>query len=195
MATRYSGEITVRVLWVDKAQSGPHGGYYKTTVSHGKKNVWSGTVNAPAHLSHGVDSHEEYDDTARAALSFADHDGADVSQYAALDESGWFVSRSKAKRWGAPTPNRSGVQRRPTRRHGYAPTHREASETWFDARDVHSFDQFKAMVRADLVRGRMTTAKRADELLGNRRILAWMKASYAARSTSPSMMAYELAKR
>lgn len=80
MALRYSGSLTVRVVWNDR-------GYYNASVSRKGRNLWSGTVGAPRSSRVAVDSPEAYDATASAALSFAAHDGADV------DDAGAEVTR------------------------------------------------------------------------------------------------------
>lgn len=100
MATRYSGDLTIRVQWIDKAHTGPHGGYYRCTISRGKNHLWSGAINAAQHITDGVDSSASYDSTARAALAFADHEGADVESAAyAADLSDRWVGRSKKTAW------------------------------------------------------------------------------------------------
>lgn len=114
-ALRYSGEIRIRVTWIEDT-SGPH------VATHGKYRCFlrgpSGMattviVNAPAYLSHAVDSPEAFDDATRAALSFADRD-AEASKRAGEDwthnswgdyaasgvgGSGWHVGRVPSRAW------------------------------------------------------------------------------------------------
>lgn len=114
MATRYSGEVVIRVQWVDRIHGNcPHGGHYKTSVSVRGKHVWSGVVCAPASLprGQGVDSPKAYDDTAHAALSFADDEtrpdyggrrgSSDIGDVAAYDIEGrgWHIGRSPTQAW------------------------------------------------------------------------------------------------
>lgn len=70
MATRYSGNLQVSVVYDDQ-------NFYRTSVSRSGKLLWRGRVNpAPAGFGPGVayDSPEAYDEVARTALSFADHE-------------------------------------------------------------------------------------------------------------------------
>lgn len=85
MALRYSGKLTIRVLWNDR-------GYYNASISSKGRNLWSGTVGAPKSSRVAVDSPEAYDDTASAALSFAAHEGADV------DDAGVEITRKPQTR-------------------------------------------------------------------------------------------------
>jgi hypothetical protein len=91
MALRYSGTLTIRVTYNDR-------GYYNASISRKGRNLWSGTVGEPRHLSHSVDSPEAYDETAHAALSFADNEGADVSRSADHTGSGWHIARKPGGR-------------------------------------------------------------------------------------------------
>jgi hypothetical protein len=94
MAKRYSGSLQINVSYDNR-------GFYRTSVSEGGKKLWSGQVNpAPAGFGVGVayDSPQAYDEIARSALSFADHevpdagigDSADFQE----DGSGWRVTRA-----------------------------------------------------------------------------------------------------
>ena len=82
MALRYSGSLTIRVVWNDR-------GFYDASVSRKGRNLWSGTVGAPRSLRVAVDSPDAYDDAASAALSFASHEGADV------DDAGAEITRKR----------------------------------------------------------------------------------------------------
>jgi hypothetical protein len=79
MATRYSGDVTVRVDYVDTKSA------YRCRVkcADGAKTI----IVHPARASQlAVDSAAAYDETARAAISFADHDGLAVQpEYASVD--------------------------------------------------------------------------------------------------------------
>jgi hypothetical protein len=118
-ALRYSGEVTIRVTWIDKVDVRPHGGHYRCTLSRIESNRRVTTtqyVGAPACLTHAIDCSEAFDDTAHAALSFAsnretaeddDPNGwAEVAAYKA-DGSGWLIARAPAKRWGKEVANES----------------------------------------------------------------------------------------
>jgi hypothetical protein len=117
MATRYSGEAVVRVTWVDTTKTScPHGGHYRATVSVRGRNLWSGTICAPQHLTMGVDSPEAYDDTARAALAFAEDDvGSEVGDHVAFDAdlTDRWVGRSPRDAWDGRGRQR-GDRRRPS---------------------------------------------------------------------------------
>ena len=102
MALRYSGTLTIRVLYNDR-------GFYNASISRRGRNLWSGTVGEPRHLRVAVDSPEAYDETAHAALSFADHEGADVSRSADHTGSGWHIAR---KPGGRPEPVSAGISLR-----------------------------------------------------------------------------------
>ena len=122
MATRYSGSVKVTLLWKDRENQ------YRCVVKvpgERAKVIW---VGAPAHLTVGVDSPKAYDSTARAALSFADDEGLEVSNHADHTGSDWAISRKKGgaavslsglrkKRRKAKGKRRSS-HRRPSRRSG-----------------------------------------------------------------------------
>jgi hypothetical protein len=100
---RYCGEIRIRITYLER---GPHrnGSYrcYLTAPGGAKVTI---IVGAPAYLSHGVDSSEAFDETAHAAISFADNEpesDADWSSAAAVkaDGTGWLIGRSEATAWG-----------------------------------------------------------------------------------------------
>lgn len=119
-ALRYSGEVTIRVTWLDTPGRNHerHGGHYRCTLSRmdGAKRVSTTQyVGAPAFLprGEGIDSSAAFDSTAGAALSFASNEEtaedddpsgwSDVAAYA-IDGSGWHVGRSKSKAWPTPLP-------------------------------------------------------------------------------------------
>lgn len=90
MAKRYSGQVTVRIIYRDATWKDV--GHYDAVVS------WPGghervSVGEPRILTHAVDSPEAYDGAARAAISFSRCDG-DVAEWAA-DGSALIVHRSK----------------------------------------------------------------------------------------------------
>lgn len=92
MATRYSGNATIRMVYQDS-------GDYACTVSVAGRNVWTGTVGAPAvGFGDGIayDSPDAYDETARAALAFAeDETGGDAIQPDWAEGSGERIIRRK----------------------------------------------------------------------------------------------------
>ena len=103
MAKRYSGKLQINVSYDDR-------GYYRTSVScgdtiirHGREvpapPLWRGRVNpAPAGFGPGIayDSPQAYDEVAKSALSFADHEVGGISDEAEFDEemTGYLVRRS-----------------------------------------------------------------------------------------------------
>lgn len=91
MATRYSGDLKINLRYDDARNA------YPVTISRGRRNIWSGRVHpAPAGFGSGVayESPKAYDEIARSALVFADHDGADISDEAEFDvDSGYKVRR------------------------------------------------------------------------------------------------------
>lgn len=122
MAKRYSGRAVVTVLYDDRR------GDYKATVAIGKRNVWSGRIGEPKSRTIAVDSPKAYDDTAHAALSFADFDtDGEIRDEAAYDTdgAGWHVGRSVATKYprhGNPSrrkaPKRTAAQRSASARKG-----------------------------------------------------------------------------
>lgn len=95
-AVRYSGDVTVRVTYLDRRHGSPNGHYWCVVSAHGLSHAFS--IQPPVVLSHPVDSSEMFDDVARSAIAFAEHDGVDV-QKAAWTEHGVHVGRSKARAW------------------------------------------------------------------------------------------------
>jgi hypothetical protein len=92
MAKRYSGNLTINVLYDDK-------GHYRTSVSSGGKLLWKGVVNpAPAGFGPGIayDSPKAYDEVASSALAFADHEVGGIGDDAEFDENltGHLIRRS-----------------------------------------------------------------------------------------------------
>jgi len=117
VALRYSGLVKISVVYRDQ-------GDYRAVVTlndpedyrrhplpqfRKKAPSWTGFIRpAPAGFGRGVayDSPQAYDEIARSALSFADHDlqnQADyetwVSDKAANSEGGWYVGRSLKTAW------------------------------------------------------------------------------------------------
>lgn len=124
-AMRYSGELRIRVTYLEPWGAGtpapagrstrPHG-EYRCYISVGSVGVGSGgnswikrdgkkacgakiIVGAPAVLSHAVDSPEAFDNAAATALSFAHDEGWPVESHAAYDAelTDWHIGRSPAK--------------------------------------------------------------------------------------------------
>ena len=97
MATRYSGDLKISVIYDDR-------GDYRTAVSRGGKLLWRGRINpAPAGFGRGVayDSPQAYDEIAASALSFGSHEldererhgGSDITDHAEMDDEGWKIRR------------------------------------------------------------------------------------------------------
>jgi hypothetical protein len=108
-AIRYSGQIKIRVTYLEPYAAGdacppgrstqPNGEYRCFLRVGGWKAIIH--VNPPAVLSHGVDSPEAFDEAARAAIAFADHEYGgwnDFCAYAA-DGSDRHVGRSPSQAW------------------------------------------------------------------------------------------------
>lgn len=117
-AIRYSGNVTIRVSYFDNDRStyldgtprNPNGFYrcsLARTVNPGTQ--WESTalravtVGAPNFLSHAVDCSEAFDDSARAALAFANDDDSSWGEAAAYDLIGsdYHVGRSSKMAWPA----------------------------------------------------------------------------------------------
>jgi hypothetical protein len=97
MATRYSGNATIRIHFTEMDD-------YGVSISAGGRNVYRGTVGAPAvGFGPGVayDSSEAFDETARAALSFAiaeaEENGAGdaIQPEPDAEGAGWAISRRR----------------------------------------------------------------------------------------------------
>jgi hypothetical protein len=113
-STRYSGNFKILMHYRDDQQFWRDGtpkhrnGYYNVRIKElgrdgsDKGIVWRGVVGTPAILSEGVDSIKAYDATARAALAFADDEGALSGDDAMFkrDGSGYFVTGRKSHRFG-----------------------------------------------------------------------------------------------
>lgn len=95
MAKRYSGRCVVTVVYDDRRSD------YKATVAIGGRNVWSGRIGEPRSRTISVDSPKAYDQTAHAALSFADDEVGGIGDVAAYDNDGmgWHIGRSSATKW------------------------------------------------------------------------------------------------
>lgn len=113
-ATRYSGNFKITMQLKDDQRFGRGGrplhpnGYYNVRIRElgrdgaEKGIVWKGVVGTPAFLSEAIDSLKAYDDTARAALAFADDEKAISGDDAMFkrDGSGYFVTGRKSHRFG-----------------------------------------------------------------------------------------------
>ena len=98
---RYSGEIRIRVTYLDGSlTTAPR---YRCFLRGPGDLTATIIVNAPAYLSHAVDSPEAFDDAAHAALSFAENDDRDWSVHAhaafKADGTGWHVGRTPSAAW------------------------------------------------------------------------------------------------
>lgn len=76
-AMRYSGDARVRVTYLDTPDGLPENrnGGYRCFVRTDAGETYTCVVGAPQVLEHAVDSPEAFDDAAKAALAFADHEG------------------------------------------------------------------------------------------------------------------------
>src|SRR5271154_2102197 len=101
MTTRYSGKITIRVLYDDRG--------YKASVTDGHY-TWRGYIDPPASgFGPGIayDSPRAYDSAAHAALSFANDEMGDLSEIAEYADGGWIIRRTKPKRASSPRRRRA----------------------------------------------------------------------------------------
>lgn len=88
MAKRYSGAVTIRIQWSDVLDE------YEARVTMPGTKGESIRVRAPAVLERAVDSPDEYDSAARAALSFASEEFGQAAEY---DECHAIMRRSPAR--------------------------------------------------------------------------------------------------
>jgi hypothetical protein len=111
---RYSGEIRIRVTYLDVAYDGPDtqarlgNGRYRCFLRGPGGMTTTVIVNAPQYLTRAVDSPEAFDDAARASISFADDksEGEQLPCYTwahlaahVIDRSEWHVGRTEAHAW------------------------------------------------------------------------------------------------
>jgi hypothetical protein len=118
-AIRYSGALRVRVTLEDvDFTKGRASEEYRCFVTLADRNhvavtqdgerARGVTVYVKAKLEPGsgigLDSPEQFDSVARAAISFAAHEGWPADEYAAMDQeySGWYIGRTLAKAWPSP---------------------------------------------------------------------------------------------
>lgn len=100
MATRYSGDGTIRMSFVDRDNN------YRCSVNDGHGGQGTVYVGLAGKIDKPVDSPEAYDEVAHAAISFADHDGLVDSSYFETTDSGWAVSRKPRSK----SPRRSSIR-------------------------------------------------------------------------------------
>jgi len=91
--TRYSGDITISLIYSDEEQQ------YACQLSADGETSEYATVGEPKVLEHAVDSPEAFASAAHAALSFVMDDQKDIVDKAAMTDSGWHVGRTKDNRW------------------------------------------------------------------------------------------------
>jgi hypothetical protein len=101
---RYSGEIRIRVTYLDPLWSG--NGSYRCYLRGPGGMATTVIVNAPAFPAHALDAPEAFDDAARAAISCANDDDEreglacyEWGALAATTANGWHVGRSEARAW------------------------------------------------------------------------------------------------
>lgn len=111
MAKRYSGDLQITVVYDDR-------GHYRASVSRGGVKLWRGAVRPPRSLTYAVDSEHGYDEAARAALAFADHDRSGIGDHAEMDDAGYKVRRVKDywQKWPGGRIKPSRLRDRSTRR-------------------------------------------------------------------------------
>jgi hypothetical protein len=168
MAKRYSGNLTINVVYDDK-------NFYKTSVSEGGKLLWRGTVNpAPSGFGPGVayDSPKAYDEIAQTAIAFAEDEIGGVADEAEFDEdmTGYLVRRSpRAKRAHA-------TKKAPRGNRGLVEYHLEEIDAW--RRGDRATPGLSA--HGERYAGRMLDAIKAHELaliaLGHRPTTEYVRA-------------------
>ena len=122
-ATRYSGQLRIRVTYQDP-RGGQLRGQYRCTVTHvptvsldRRSTPEKTTVYVGENLQHGsgigIDSPIMIDEVAHAALSFADDEGFPASELAASKEdgSGWHVGRSAKTAWTSAPKNAASLRK------------------------------------------------------------------------------------
>lgn len=94
MATRYSGDVKISIVWNDRAD------VYNATVSAPGFKPYHVQVGRPAAGRLAVDSPAAYDAAAHAALSFADEDADAFGERAQYNQAGtgWHIARSRTVR-------------------------------------------------------------------------------------------------
>lgn len=107
---RYSGEIRIRVTYLEAHRGGGNNGAYRCYLRGPGGMATTVIVGAPAYLSHAVDSPEAFDEAAHASIGFADdsdeekeerlscYHWANIAAHKA-DGSGWHVGRSEKQAW------------------------------------------------------------------------------------------------
>jgi hypothetical protein len=106
---RYSGEIRIRVTYLDVAYPDTRArlgnGRYRCFLRGPGGMTTTVIVGAPAYLSRAVDSPEAFDDAAHAAISFAESDDQNTNTHewanaaACKPEGGWHIGRSPSAAW------------------------------------------------------------------------------------------------
>jgi hypothetical protein len=106
-AVRYSGDVKITLSFDDARNQ------YNVSLAAPGKMTARVHVRPPGVLTRAVDSPEEFDETARAALSLFSDEYPDVAEVAELGESGFVVSRRKP---GRASRHESGGNPRTSRR-------------------------------------------------------------------------------
>ena len=104
---RYSGNITVRVTYLEPYLAGDKCPANRSTRTNGEYRCFIKSpdrsttivVGAPEALSHGVDSPEAFDDAARAAIAFASDEDLHYGDLAYQNSRGIVVGRRPSRRW------------------------------------------------------------------------------------------------
>jgi hypothetical protein len=104
MATRYSGDLIIRMRWRSSGSS-PNGEYRAGIFDKKGLRLWSGTVGAPRFMRRAVDSPQAFNDTARSALSFAANEEDDFgnrigdrAEHVRGETGGWRIRREPYRR-------------------------------------------------------------------------------------------------
>ena len=114
MATRYSGDLVIRLRYVDAAY-----GEYRVRILDARsgEELWDGTIGAPrAGFGPGIayDSKRAYDETARAAIAFAEDDERGIGDLADMNDQGYVVRTTPWYAYPARDRQRSRTKRRST---------------------------------------------------------------------------------
>lgn len=97
-AIRYSGDLRIRLTYIDTTDNGALNGVYRCAISYiGKDSAQPPTVCtvrvfAPFNLTKSVDCPAAFDEAAKNALARASADEWPIDVYARQDSSGYVVS-------------------------------------------------------------------------------------------------------
>ena len=106
-AVRYSGNLTVRVTYLESYLAGDKCPANRSTRPHGEHRCFVKSpdrsvtiiVGAPGVLSHSADSPKAFDEAAQAAIAFASHEDSHYGELAYWNARGIVIGRRPERRW------------------------------------------------------------------------------------------------